>query len=121
MTRNIVLCKEMKKLRAELDKRGIPWTDNSKITTDEELQRCTRLYFSLPASYYDTSIYRTKFTYNGKQYSVINGYGTYGGYEPWNGKNNNLLEMMIDDNDPIGWLTADDVCREVGINNDGLD
>ena len=40
--------------------------------------------------------------YKGKLHSVICGYGTYGGQE-------GLLEMMIGNNDPSGWHTAEDV------------
>jgi hypothetical protein len=48
------------------------------------------------------SIYRTKFTVNGVKYSVVYGFGTYGGEY-------GMLEMMVGDADPKGWLTAEDI------------
>ena len=51
---------QMKKLRALLDAENIEWEDKS-----------------------DNGIYpicRTHFLYNGQRWSVIHGYGTYGGY-----------------------------------------
>ena len=80
---------EMIKLREALDNLGIQWDDD---TYDRK--------GGFP--FLDLSIYRTKFRYNGRYYSVICGYGTYGGEE-------GLLEVMIDNTDPIGHLTAEDV------------
>lgn len=49
-----------------------------------------------------------------KKYSVVYGYGTYGGYDPLYHKDNGLLEMWpIDGSEsPHGWLTAEDVIKE---------
>lgn len=80
---------EMKLLRQVLDKKGIEWVDD---TLDK----------SEGFPFLDLSIYRTKFRYNGHFYSVISGYGTYGG-------EHGLLEMMRDSNDPIGSLTHEGV------------
>ena len=44
--------------------------------------------------------------------SVINGFGSYGGYDPMRKSNQGLLELMPDlDNmsEPIGHLTAEEV------------
>lgn len=55
----MTICKEMIKLRKYLDDKGIKWVDAS---TDDNLWIC-----------------RTHFELNGFRWSVINGYGTYGG------------------------------------------
>lgn len=80
--------KEMNKLRKMLNAMGIKWHDK----TDRH---------GIPGLI-DLTIYRTHFNYKGKLYSVILGYGTYGGQE-------GLLEMMIGNNDPSGWHTAEDI------------
>lgn len=61
-------------------------------------------------------IARTHFKYNGIQCSVINGFGTYGGWAGANGAqkeedNEGLLEVMVSDNEPVGWLTAEEAIR----------
>ena len=85
------MCKEMEKLREALTANDIIWTDAS----DGGL---------LP-------ITRTHFEYKDYEWSVIHGFGTYGGWnrlEPDAG----LLEIMsnaVDDGNPMGWLTAEEV------------
>ncbi len=85
------MCKEMEKLREALTANDIIWTDAS----DKGL---------LP-------ITRTHFEHKGYKWSVIHGFGTYGGWshlEPDAG----LLEVMssaIDGGEPMGWLTAEEV------------
>lgn len=87
---------EMVKLRRLLDAEGIAWVDAS----DEK------------------SIYhidRTHFRYRRYRWSVIHGYGTYGGKNHWD-KDMGLLELRSNgagNGDPIGWLTADEVMRLV--------
>lgn len=85
-----ILCAEMKKLRTYLTEHEIEWYDDSSYSP---------LFWMV----------RTKFTHNGKEYSVINGYGSYGGFV--NGKNEGLLEMMIDNCEPVGHLTAKEVIK----------
>lgn len=80
---------EMKLLREALDKKQIYWEDD---TTDK----------SEGFPFLDLSIYRTTFRHNGHSYSVISGYGTYGG-------DYGLLELTIDSRDPIGRLTHEEV------------
>lgn len=80
---------EMTKLRNALDARKIYWIDKSD-TYEREFP------------FLDMCIYRTWFLYNGNHYSVISGLGTYGGQ--WG-----LLELMINDNEPKGSLTAEGV------------
>lgn len=84
------ICDEMKNLREWLDKNGIKWEDKS------DKDYC----FGWMA--------RTHFTYKDHFVSVVNGYGSYGGFNRFD-PNEDLLEMMIGENDPIGWLTADQV------------
>ena len=46
--------------------------------------------------------------------SVINGYGTYGGYSVFEHSNKGLLEVMsgiLNDGEPIGFLTADELIK----------
>ena len=94
------MCNEMIKLRQMLNDRGIKWEDASTV-------------------YYQFKFYihRTHFTFNGIDYSVINGSGTYGGYISF-GHNEGLLELMggeINGGYPVGWLTAEQVLKEVGV------
>lgn len=78
-------CEEMTKLRDYLNAKGIKWQDRS-----------------------DDSICRTWFYLKGMRHSVVNGYGTYGG-------ESGLLEMMISNHEPDGWLTADKIIEVLKI------
>lgn len=78
---------EMVKFRNVLNSRGITYIDRSEKPS-----------FSL----IDLTIYRTWFIYKGREWSVISGYGTYGGEE-------GLLEVMVDNDNPRGRMTARDV------------
>ena len=78
---------EMLKLRNVLNSRSIEWLDRTEKPS-----------FSL----LDLTIYRTWFMFRGKEWSVISGYGTYGGEK-------GLLEVMVDDYNPMGSLTAQEV------------
>lgn len=85
------MCKEMEKLRKALDKNAISWEDASENGI-------------LP-------ITRTHFEYKGYEWSVIHGFGTYGG---WNSidPDAGLLEIMssaVNGGEPLGWLTAKEV------------
>ena len=84
-------CEEMKLFRKALDKKNIAWEDKSEELSEE-------MWFC-----------RTHFEYNGNLVSVINGFGTYGGWAGANGTdvNRGLLEVMIENNEPVGWLTAE--------------
>lgn len=96
------MCEEMVKLRKELDARSIEWKDAS-----DKLPEYVNVMLSID---------RTHFNYKGKFYSVINGFGTYGGKESIESRNEGLLEVMIDhDNDPKGWLTAEDILQLIGV------
>ena len=88
----MTVCDEMKKLRDYLDSNGIEWDDVS-------------------SKYNGFYLCRTHFTYGENKYSVVNGYGTYGGYNPFNKVNDGLLEMRVSKEEPIGYLTGDDVIR----------
>lgn len=78
---------EMIRLRNVLNSRNVQWIDRSEKPS-----------FSL----IDLTIYRTWFIYKGREWSVISGYGTYGGEE-------GLLEVMVDNDNPRGHMTARDV------------
>lgn len=82
---------EMIRLRSELDRRGIEWFDRS--STDK--------YW----------ICRTLFYHNHYSWSVIHGYGTYGGISIFSGIDHGLLELYTDEisPEPIGSLTAKDI------------
>ena len=109
----IEMCDEMKKLRDLLDSMGIEWSDESNIISQQLIDDLVSEGF--PESYVDTTMYRTHFMVNGHRASVINGFGSYGGYDPMLQNNKGLLELMPDlDNmgDPIGFLTAEEVVQK---------
>lgn len=95
---------EMKLFRQMLDAEHIEWHDASSQL------------FELPMD-------RTHFEYRGYQWSVIHGFGSYGGpsrlYD-----DKGLLELMSDavnKGEPIGFLTAEQVMKYVeGVQNEGL-
>lgn len=94
----MIVCDEMQQLRKMLDKKKILWIDNSESEREDEE--------------FPIWICRTRFEYNGKNWSAVNGFGTYGG---WGGANLNaesespnlgLLELYDWQHEPVGWLTA---------------
>ena len=88
---------EMIKLRKELDRLEIKWWDDSQNN-----------YRPMD---------RTKFEINGHQWSVINGYGSYGGYDSLEPLNKGLLELMttcVNDGEPVGYLTAKEIIEMIG-------
>ena len=96
------ICDEMKKLRKLLDDRKIEWVDAT-----EEMSEWVK-------------IARTHFEYKGYEVSVINGFGTYGGWSGANiganeeNDNLGLLEVYIPGvGDPDGWLKAEEVMRYI--------
>ena len=97
--------KKKKKLRTMLTEMGIKWQDKSLIYPEDKIIYIMNMY-NLSREIADVSIYRTRFDAIGCHYSVICGYGTYGGEE-------GLLEMMVDDEDPTGCLTAEDIISNV--------
>lgn len=110
------MCEEMIKLRKLLSEKEIEWHDESIIYPEERIEElCADT--GLERQYLDVTIYRTHFSVGDTHWSAINGYGTYGGFEPLDNRNKGLLELMnLDSNDDIkGWLTAEDVIRECGI------
>ena len=108
----IKMCDEMKKLRELLSERDIPWEDKSCICpSDFILESVSR---GVPYNYADLPIYRTRFTVCGHRFSVIHGYGTYGGYDAFTGVDNGRLEVMSDlTNEPVGDVDADFVIKMV--------
>ena len=99
------ICKEMQQLRKLLDEKKIPWEDHSEDMTETEE--------------FPMWICRTHFEYKDKRWSAINGFGTYGGWFGLNlgskvSENMGLIELMeLDEENPIGWLTAEDVIKEI--------
>ena len=103
MNRNITnfyVCEEMQKLRDGLDERKIPWKD---LTDQDNLWIC-----------------RTHFLIKGDRWSVIHGYGSFGGFNSFE-EDKQLLECMCGENEPIGWLTADEVLKMVDEKKGGQD
>ena len=91
----MIIVEEMKKLREYLDDHKIQWEDDSS-----ELG-CFWMC-------------RTHFTVRKNFWSVINGYGSYGGFDTFSPKNKGLLELMtneVNGGEPVGYLTADEVIR----------
>lgn len=112
--RKISMCVEMEKLRKKLDEMNIPWEDKSTICPDEHI--ALQIRFGVEPNYADTTVFRTHFSYKNTFYSVVNGYGTYGGYDPDTGENKGLLEVMFGkQEDIVGWLTAEQVMDLIGV------
>lgn len=100
------VCKEMQKLRDWLDENKIPWEDVS-----EDFCR-----FNLNKIEHEMWICRTHFNIKGHKVSVINGYGTYGGYGIISEENQGLLETMglwYGKDDVKGYLTAEEVINKI--------
>ena len=101
----MTVCDEMKKLRQMLDEKNIPWHDASEVMSEDKE--------------WPMWICRTHFEYKGMKISVVNGFGTYGGWFGANPgtteeENMGLLEIMIEDNEPVGWLKAEDIMEILG-------
>ena len=89
------MTKEMGLLREMLDAEGIEWHDAS------DTGPCPMC--------------RTHFIHRGYNWSVIHGYGSYGGYSRLT-RDEGLLELMsgaANGGDPIGYLTAKEAMRYV--------
>ena len=93
---------EMKLFREMLDAENIEWHDASSQSNE------------LPMD-------RTHFEHRGYQWSVIHGFGSYGG-PSYLYDDKGLLELMsnaVNKGDPIGWLTAKEAMQYVrGDKND---
>ena len=99
----MIVCDEMKKLREMLDKKGIKWMDYSDELIEE------KGYFMC----------RTRFLFNDKYWSVINGFGSYGGVDFETGINDGLLEVYSVGMETIGFLTAKEVMAIINWNRNG--
>lgn len=83
---------EMQKFRDMLDERGIPWIDVSDDESKGDYLTCrTHLAFGE----------------KGWNWSIINGYGTYGGWNRIHPENIGLLEAWDFVHELIGFLTAE--------------
>ena len=90
------MTEEMETFRDLLDEEQIEWEDVSELNA--------------------YPIYRTHFKHRGFRWSVIHGYGSYGGFSPLTNKDEGLLELMsnaVNDGDPVGWLTAEQAMEYV--------
>lgn len=93
--KNLQLCDEMKKFRNLLTEKRIPWVDRSNIPSDKPL-------------------YCTHFKIHHIDFSVANGYGTGGGYDPATGINTGLLEVHdLYTFELKGHLTADEAMEYI--------
>lgn len=90
----IVVVDEMKKFRELLDQNEIEWIDDSEALDTERY------------------ICRTH-PKNHKRWSVVNGFGTYGGYG-FNEKNEGLLEVMLD-GEILGYCKAEESYKLVEV------
>lgn len=100
------VCKEMQILRDWLDKNKIEWKDASEDFSSNILGKID----------HEMWICRTHFKIKKHSISVINGYGTYGGYGIVSSDNQGLLETMglwYGDDSVKGYLTADEVINKV--------
>lgn len=90
------MVEEMTKLRKLLTEQGIEWHDDSDTLK------------------LNITIDRTHFEYRDYFWSVINGFGTYGGYSFRSEKNKGLLELMsnaVNGGEPVGYLTAEEAMK----------
>lgn len=90
------ICEEMNILREYLSGHHIDWVDAS--SREEEYWMC-----------------RTRFIYKGAGWSVIHGFGSYGGFSHV-GKDRGLLELMsnkVDEGEPVGFLKAADIIKYI--------
>lgn len=87
------VCYEMQKFRNYLNESNIQWTDVSDESGD-------------------IWICRTHFNHEGNLVSVIHGFGSYGGFNRWE-TDQGLLEVMIGNNEPVGYFTAEDAVKYI--------
>lgn len=88
---------EMIKLRELLDRNNIQWHDDSEKGSTFFMDR-------------------THFWYRNYKWSIINGYGSFGGYDPLRNINYGLLELMsnaINGGEIVGELTAEEAIKIV--------
>lgn len=93
MTIDQARCPELEKLKTWLDGQGIKYTCPD---TDDDPFSIARVHFSIRKT----------------RYSVIHGYGTYGGEYCYDA-DRGLLELMVGEKDPVGYLTAEEVIEIV--------
>ena len=107
------MCEEMIKFRELLDANGIEWWDSSTKYHNEEEEDYLGIF----------KIDRTHFHHRDYDWSVINGYGTFGGYGYFK-SNAGFLELMsnaVNEGNPVGWLTAEEAFALVKGDNEWTD
>jgi hypothetical protein len=109
----MVMCEEMKRLRDMLTSHKIEYTDASTICPKELISKC--MAHGLSENMSDTTVYRTHFKIGTDIYSVIYGYATYGGYDPVTDVDKKYLELRINGDKPVGFLTANDIISYIKI------
>lgn len=95
------MTEEMVKFRKMLDENGIKWEDASTQNTVNPFD----CLLEIDRFHID----RTHFQYRGYDWSVVHGFGTYGGHSSFE-KDKGLLELMsnaVDSGEPVGYLTAE--------------
>lgn len=105
----MIVCEEMQKLRDILDNCMIQWWDCSEDMSSKNIA---------------IWICRTRFNFYDTEVSVINGMGTYGGYSTNEKDNKGLLEVWckyINDGEVQGYMTADEIIRELADKGQFLD
>lgn len=95
------MTEELIKLKKYLDDRKIEYKDMSD----------SQIFITYKKDPY--GIDRIQLTIKGIKLSIINGFGTYGGIPYLNAPNYGYLEMMINEEEPIGWLKASDVIKKI--------
>ena len=89
------MCKEMLELRKILSERKIEFSDKS---------------YTVGKNFW---IHRTMFMIAGHYFLVMNGRGTIGGFLEQEKFNQGYLELVIDGEDGVGMLSAEEVMRRV--------
>ena len=93
------VCEEMQKLRAGLNKRKIAWLD-----TSYHGERDVQTFYWICG---------TRFTICGNEWSVVHGYGSYGGFNK-HFCDHKLLECQAwEMTEPDGFLTAERILKKI--------
>lgn len=113
------ICSEMQKLRNYLDGHHIEWVDCS--TDGDVIIGCMKNAPDFKDS--DFSMERTHFIYKDKEWSVIHGYGSYGGWHRVQDKKDDcgMLEVMseaVNKGEPLGWLKSEEVIKLMESSNE---
>lgn len=97
---DVYICPEMQKFRDALDAAKVPWSDSSCEGNEMIPGTCG-----------------TTVRVGRKLWSIINGFGTYGGQKFPDKVNRGFLEAWdkTTKNEPVGWLDAEEALKLIGI------